>query len=196
MTIGYIVTERKLKGISGFVEQVDSIEKADSTKPILIIGWKNAKKYEGYKSILDKQLSPNVYWTFSRTENRSIQEEDLKKFYKIIINNILNNIKYYYVNIFKLNYNKIKKLINIVNSSNRKTIYISNGFIYIPYETNNILGISLKILEYCGINKDKIINKIKLNPNNKIVEDDNYKAFKLSKELKNKKYALPYFLNE
>ena len=196
MTIGYIVTERKLKGISGFVEQVDSIEKADSTKPILIIGWKNAKKYEGYKSILDKQLSPNVYWTFSRTENRSIQEEDIKKFYKLIINNILNNIKYYYVNIFKLNYNKIKKLINIVNSSNRKTIYISNGFIYIPYETNNILGISLRILEYCGINKDKIIDKIKLNPNNKIVEDDNYKAFKLSKELKNKKYALPYFLNE
>ena len=196
MTIGYIVTERKLKGISGFVEQVDSIEKADSTKPILIIGWKNAKKYEGYKSILDKQLSQNVYWTFSRTENRSIQEEDIKKFYKLIINNILNNIKYYYVNIFKLNYNKIKKLINIVNSSNRKTIYISNGFVYIPYEANNILGISLKILEYCGINKDKIINKIKLNPNNKIVEDDNYKAFKLSKELKNKKYALPYFLNE
>ena len=196
MILGYIVTEKKLKNIDGFVEQVDDISLADSTKPILIVGWKKAKEHPKYSTILEKQLDEHVYWTFSKSESRSDFEDDLKNFYNIIYNNILNNIKYYYVNIFKLNYNKIKKLINIVNSSNRKTIYISNGFIYIPYETNNILGISLKILEYCGINKDKIIDKIKLNPNNKIVEDDNYKAFKLSKELKNKKYALPYFLNE
>ena len=89
MILGYIVTDRKLNGINGFVEQVNSIEQADSTKPILIVGWKNAKKYEGYTSILNKQLSDNVYWTFSRSESRSEQEEDLKKFYKLIINNIL-----------------------------------------------------------------------------------------------------------
>lgn len=194
MILGYIVTDRKLNGINGFVEQVNSIEQADSAKPILIVGWKNAKKYEGYTSILNKQLSDNVYWTFSKSESRSEQEEDLKKFYKLIINNILNNINYYYINLFKLKYNKLKKLINIVNSSDRKNIYISNSFVYIPYR-GDILGISLKMLEYCGINSKKVIEKIKNNRNNIIIEDNNSRILKLSRELGNKKYALPYFVN-
>ena len=194
MTLGYIVTNRKINGVNGFVEQVSSIEQADSTKPILIIGLNNAKKHQGYKTILDKKLDENVFWTFSKTESRSEQEEDLKKFYKLIINNILNNIKYYYINIIKLKYNKLKKLINIINSNDRKNIYISNGFIYIPYK-GDILGLSLKILKYCGINNEKVINKIKMNPCNTVIEDNNSKILKLSRELGNKKYALPYFIS-
>jgi len=195
MILGYIVTNKKLNGISGFVEQVDSITKADSTKPILVIGWKEAKKYDGYKNILDKQLSFNVYWTFSKTESRSDFEQDLKKFYNIIYNNILNNINYYYINFFKLKYNKIKKLINILYSRERKNIYISNNFVYVQYRPNNILGISLSMLEYCGIGKSKVMNKIRSNPYNILLEDDNQKVFRLSKELGDKKYSLPYFMD-
>lgn len=195
MILGYIVTKKILNGISGFVEQVDNITKADSTKPILVIGWSEAKKYEGYANILNKQLSFNVYWTFSKTESRSDFEQDLKKFYSIIYNNILNNINYYYINLFKLKYNKLKKLINILYSKERKNIYISNNFIYVPYRPNNVLGISLSMLEYCGIKKDKVINKIKSNPYNILLEDNNPKVFKLSKELGNKKYSLPYFMD-
>ena len=195
MILGYIVTKKILNGISGFVEQVDNITKADSTKPILVIGWSEAKKYEGYANILNKQLSFNVYWTFSKTESRSDFEQDLKKFYSIIYNNILNNINYYYINLFKLKYNKLKKLINILYSKERKNIYISNNFIYVPYRPNNVLGISLSMLEYCGIKKDKVISKIKSNPYNILLEDNNPKVFKLSKELGNKKYSLPYFMD-
>ena len=195
MILGYIVTKKILNGISGFVEQVDNITKADSTKPILVIGWSEAKKYEGYTNILNKQLSFNVYWTFSKTESRSDFEQDLKKFYSIIYNNILNNINYYYINLFKLKYNKLKKLINILYSKERKNIYISNNFIYVPYRPNNVLGISLSMLEYCGIKKDKVISKIKSNPYNILLEDNNPKVFKLSKELGNKKYSLPYFMD-
>lgn len=43
-TLGYIVTDRKLKNIDGFVEQVTDIQFADSTKPILIVGWKMQNK--------------------------------------------------------------------------------------------------------------------------------------------------------
>lgn len=193
MILGYIVTDKNIKGLNGFVEQVSNINEADSAKPILIVGWKNAKKYEGYKNILNRKLCDGVFWTFSKTESRSDFEEDIKKFYKYIYNIILNNINYYYINIFKLKYNKIKKIINILNSRELKNIYISNSIMYIPYD-NNILGISLKIIEYCGINRNKIINKIKKNPNNIILEDNKFKIFKLSKELGNKKYALPYFM--
>jgi len=194
MILGYIVTDKKLKNIDGFVEQVSDIESADATKPILLVGWKNAKSNKYYTSILDKQLADNLYWTFSKSESRSDFEDDLEKFYNIIYNNILNNINYFYIDIFKLKYNKIKKLYNIIFSKEDKNIYISNNMIYIPYK-GSILGVSLNVLEYCGIMREKILEKIKCNPNNNVFEDDNKFVFKLAKRLGNKKYAVPYFIS-
>ena len=192
--LGYIVTDRKLKGIDGFVEQVNDVSLADSTKPILVVGWKNAKNYDGYTSILEKQLGDNIYWTFSKSESRSEFEEDLQTFYSIIYNNILNNINYYYIDIFKLKYNKLKKLYSILSSREDKNIYISNGVVYILHESS-VLGLSLTVLEYCGIKTEKVLQRIKSNPNNNVFEDDNKFVFKLTKRLGNKKYAVPYFIS-
>lgn len=192
--LGYIVTDRKMKGIDSFVEQVNDISLADSTKPILVVGWKNAKMYDGYKSVLDKTLGNNVFWTFSKSESRSEFEEDLEKFYKVIYNNILNNINYYYVNIFKLTYSKIKKIYNILFSNEYNDIYISNNMLYIPYKDNSILGVSLDIIEYCGIKRDKVISRIRSNPRNRMVDDGDGFIFRLSKRLGTKKYAMPYFV--
>ena len=194
MILGYIVTEKKMKNIDGFVEQVDDISLADPTKPILIVGWEKAKEHPNYSTILVKQLDENVYWTFGKSESRSDFEEDFQIFYNIIYNNILSNIKYYYVNIIKLKYSNIKKLYNIIlNSDEVKNIYLSNSLLYIPYE-RTILGLSLSVLEYCGIPTDKVLNKIKSRGIN-IIEDNGKLTFKLSKQLGNNKYAIPYFIS-
>lgn len=193
IVLGYIVTDRKMKGIDSFVEQVNDISLADSTKPILVVGWKNAKEYSGYKSILDRRLGENVFWTFSKSECRSDFEIDLEKFYKHIYSNILNNIKYYYINIFNIKYSKIKILYNILSSNEDIDIYISNKMVYVPYD-GNVLGISLDMLEYCGIKSDKVISRIRSNPRNRIVDDGDPFVFKLSKRLGTKKYAMPYFV--
>ena len=190
MILGYIVSDKKIKNIDGFVVQVDDISLANATKPILIVGWKNAKKDPRYKSILDKQLDENVFWTFSKTESRIDFEEDLKQYYSYIYNNILSNIIYNNINIFKLKYNKIKKLFNIIKNKN---IYLSNNLLYIPHE-GNILGLSLSILEYCKVPREKVLKKIKELGGN-IIEDNNKLTFKLSKQLGNKKYAIPYFIS-
>ncbi len=193
MILGYIVTDRKLTNIDGFVEQVNDISLADSTKPILIVGWKKAKQDPRYESILEKQLDENVFWTFSKSESRSDFEDDLKNFYNIIYNNILNNINYYYINIFKLKYNNIKKLYNIIlNSEENKNIYLSKNILYIPHK-GRILGLSLAVLEYCGIPMNKVLDRIKSKGIN-IIEDNKKFIFKLSKQLGNKKYAVPYFI--
>ena len=194
MILGYIVSEKKLKNIDGFVEQVTDIQMADPTKPILIVGWKKAKEDPRYSTILDKQLDENVFWTFSKTESRSDFEEDLSEFYAIIYSNILNNINYYYINIYKLKYSNIKKLYNIILTSGEvKNIYLSKELLYIPYE-GKVLGLSLSILEYCGIPRDKIINKIKSVGIN-VLEDNGKFIFKLVRQLGNKKYAVPYFVS-
>ena len=193
-TLGYIVTDKKLSKIDGFVEQVNDITLADSTRPILVVAWKNAKKYSGYKSILDRSLGDGIYWTFSRSESRSDFEQDLEKFYDIIYNNILNKIYYIYIDICKLRYSKIKKLYNIIFSKEIKNIYISNNILYIPYD-GSVLGVSMTMLEYCGIHRDKVLSKIRSNPSNRVIEDNDKTVFKIVRRLGNKKYALPYFIS-
>jgi hypothetical protein len=193
-TLGYIITDRKIANIEGFVMQVKDISEADTTKPILIVGWDNAKANDGYKSILERRLGDGVFWTFKKSEGRSEFEQDLNLFYKYIFNNILSRVKYYYINILSLGYNKLKKLYNIFNSNERKYIYISNNVLYTMYG-EDIIGVSLDILEYCGIKRDKVLSLLSSNPNNKIIDDASRIVIKYRKYLGNKKYAVPYFMS-
>lgn len=192
--LGYIVTEHKMKGIENFVEQVNSIELTDSTKPILLIGWKNAKKHPKYTNILDRKLDTNLFWTFSKSENRSDFENDLVKFYSYIFANISDNVTYYYVNILKLKYSKIKKLYNIINSDIEKNIYINNGMVYIPYASNKILGLSLQIMSYCNIKASKILTKIFENKHNHQIDSTNKEIVRLERKLGDKKYVMPFLI--
>ena len=190
--LGYIITPKKLQGINGFVEQVDDISKADSTKPILIIGYQNAKQYDNY-NILNRKLGDNLYWTFSRTENRSEYENDLNKFYDTIKKNAMDSVEYKYINIFTLSYSKLKKILNILSSMEEKTIYISDNMLYLLYK-DIVYGISLTIIEYCKIGRDKVMKKLMSNKFIKVINDDDWKVSKLNKFLENKKYAIPYFM--
>ena len=192
--LGYIVTDRKMNDIEGFVEQVKDFTDADSTKPILIVGWDNAKLHRGYKSILEKELAPGVFWTFKKSESRSEFEQDLKDFYKYIYKTILDNIDYYYINILSLKYSKLKKLYSIFNSKERKNIYISDNLIYTLYD-GKVLGVSLDVLEYCGIKRDKVLSLLSSNPANKIYDNSHKWMIRLCKYLGNKKYAVPYFIS-
>lgn len=192
--LGYIITDRKMNNIEGFVEQVKNISDADTTKPILIVGWDAAKSHPEYKSILERELSPGVFWTFKKSESRSDFEQDLRNFYVYIYDNILNNIEYRYVNILRLGYNKLKKLYYIFNSKERKNIYISDNLLYTMYE-GKVLGVSLDVLEYCGIRRNKVLSLLSSNPNNKIYDNSSRWMIRLCKRLGNKKYAVPYFIS-
>lgn len=195
---GYIVSKTKINNLKGFVELVDDISLADSTKPILVVGYKEAKSIcpnEKF-NILEKSIGDNMFWTFKKTESRVDFDRDINWFYKYVINNILDKIKYYYINVYNLKYNKIKKLYKILFSNDKKYIYISKGMIYFLYEKKSILGISLRMLNYAGISSKKVISKLKSNPSNIFYDDDYPLVVELKKDIGNKKYAMPYFISE
>jgi len=194
-TLGYIVSDTKIKNLKGFVEQVNDVSLADLTKPTLFVGIENAKKNIKNFSILDKKYGDNIYWTFKKTEKRVEFEDDIEKFYNNIIYNISCNIKYYYINIYNLKYNKIKKLYNILFSDKGKYIYISNEMIYLLYKENIILGISLNLLEYIKIKKEKILSKLYSNKNNIICTDVSKCVKAIRNEIGNNKYVVPYFMS-
>ena len=192
--LGYIVTDRKINDIKEFVGVVDDISLADPTKPVLIVGKDLAKKYIKDFSILDKKVNDKLFWTFKKTEKRVDFENDLNYFYNYIIYNIINNIKYYYINILKLKYNKIKKLYNIIYSGEKKYIYISNNMLYILYN-GSILGISISILEYIKINIKNLFKRLYSNENNIICTNASECIKSIREEIGNKKYAIPYFMS-
>ena len=194
-TLGYIISKRKIKEKVNFVEVVDNIEKInDPTKPFIIIGMNEAKKLVNDFNALEKQLDEDVFWTFSKTERRVDYERDLENFYDYILYKNINNIKYYYINILNIKYNKIKKLINIINSKDKKYIYIKKNMIYIYYN-NNILGLSIKIMKYINLKIDKIIKKIRNNSNNIIYTNDYFLDERIKNMITNKKYVIPYFMS-
>ena len=190
-TIGYIVTGKKIPNIEGFVRQVDEIESADLTKPTLVVGWQLARQFEGY-DILDRKLGDNLYWTFSRTENRSEFETDLKKFYDKIKADVIEKIPYKYVDIIKIGYGKAKKLLQMVISGTLNTIYINEGMLYFVVN-GTVCGISLSVLEYCGIDQEKVLGRLRAY-RVRIVGNDNRRIYRLGRFLGNKKYAIPYFM--
>ena len=133
-----------------------SLSNVDNNLPTIIIGLENAKKYiEGF-SIFKKEYWNNMlWWTFSKTEKRSDYDKDIQKFYEICINNIINNIKYYNININELTYSKIKKLIKYIKNNNKKIYYIDNNKFVFIYDIEKTVADIVSYREKIGIEETK-----------------------------------------
>lgn len=196
---GYIITNSDLQS-NPFVkvlEKFDDVE--DKDKPVLIVGYYHAKEIFGDKcNILEKKIigEKNIYWTFGINERRDEYLVDIQKFNEFVINNLLNKINYYYINIILIKYNKLKNLINIINNNYNKYIYIYNNMIYIYYE-NYIIGISINIIKYFNINIKKIFKILYKNKNNIIETNDNFldKYPEIKKIVIEKRYIGAYALS-
>lgn len=192
--LGYILSNKKIRGLENFIEVSNNIDDIiNKGKPILIVGLELAKQYSSNFSILNKRISENMFWTFDKMERKSDFDKDLDAFYDFVIKKAISQINYHYINIFSLGYNKTKKIINFIRSNKIKHIFIYDDMIYLLID-NNVLGISIKKMEYCGIDIKKVFSICY--SNNKNIIFNNY--FKLDNKIRhkinNKKYSAVYFL--
>ena len=78
----------------------------DDTIPTLLVGKKDVLN-SGFKiSLLNRNISKNLYWTFSKFEKRNEHENDINQFYKHIFHNIFKNIKYNAINVYYIKYSE------------------------------------------------------------------------------------------
>lgn len=194
MNIGRIITKNKNIDTLDFVDVTSDISSIDNFIPTLIIGKKQAEEIYGKDKVkvLDKKITSNVSWTFDKTERRNEYERDLKLFNDSLIKTVRKNVKYEFFNIYIEPLSRIKKLILFIKSNKTKYIYIFNGLIYLYYN-NVVYGISLNDIEYLGVKKNKIINLLKSNPFNIIIEDNNFLSKKMKQIIKEDKTLIPYF---
>ena len=200
---GYIVSETKYNGLPNDIIQVVKNESECALDvPKLIIGLSKAKEYAQSKGfefdILDHMFPDGNMWTFKKTEKREIYEENIIEFKNYIIKSISKNINYYYINIYNLKYKDIKRLYNILfnNKFNRNInyIFIDKEMMYYCLENNNVIGISLGLMKYMGIDREKVISKIKSGKNNSIVFSSNKKLWQLKDWFNGMEYIIPSLL--
>ena len=191
-----IATKNSKISIDIPVKKCQSIEDTQPLLPTLIIGYENVKDIIKYFNILKKDYpEQNLYWTYSKTEKRCDYDSDIERFYNVAIQNVINRIKYQYVNVFSISYTDVKNILYFADSITPKTILYKDNNIFIFNKKENIIyGISLEMCEYIGINTDKIIHKIKSNSANTIINDISQLPHKVQNIIYVKEYyVLPLY---
>lgn len=197
---GYIVSSVKYNDLNDDIVKVvsDLSECSNNNIPKLIIGLNEAKEYANLNNF-DFDILNNTYpngdmWTFKKTEKREYYERDVEEFKKMVVNYQEKDVAYNYINIYKLKYSDIKRLYNIIlnNSLKKERNYyiIDRNMLYYPIDDKNIIGISFAHLKYIGVERDKIIEKIKSKEFNKIYFTTSKNMWKLSSWFSNKEYVI------
>lgn len=194
MALGRIITKLENIDTIDFVDVTNDFSSIDDCIPTLVIGKKNAEDFFGKDKIkvLDRRITHNVSWTYSKTERRNEFENDLKSFNNNLIKLLNKKIKYEYFNIFTEPLSRIKKLLNFIKTNKKdKYIYITDNHIYMYYQSMTY-GISLNDISYVGINVNKILKIIKGNQYNHIINNEDFLSKKMRQIIKNNKILVPY----
>lgn len=192
--LGYIFSEKAETGVKSYIKVISDMSEYVEGKPLLIIGIKNAKNYSNNFNILEKKLSDNVFWTYSKFESKHEHDKDILEFNKNVVKISTSVVEYNYVDIFRLRYSSVKKIYKVLFSSDRKHIYISNGMLYFTYGTH-VIGISLNIMDYCGMRYQKRIEMLRENKNNMILDEESKFSLMLKGVLGDNGYLIPYLMS-
>ena len=146
--------------------------KINENEPTLLVGVDLVKKhFPDFKlKFLDRRINDNVYWTFSKFEKRNVYEEDLESFYNMVYNRIQKDIRYFPVSLLSNGYNYYKRFLNYLSNGSPKVVLVLSKEIYI-YNNRTILGVSVDELDYVGISKGRVLDKLRTFSNVRIVEN-------------------------
>ena len=172
---------------------VSNFNKNEDQVPTLIIGWNNVKKFYPDVNILNKKISDNLFWTFSKREKRSEYEKDVFLFYKYVFYCVNKSIKYVYFDILTSSLSKIKSFIKLIKSDDINIAYLNNDILYFLYK-KNIIGVSLKETRYLNIDDSKIIKFLK-NNNIKIIDECTFLNSDTFNFIKDNNIIIPYLYN-
>lgn len=161
MIIGNIVCSEKMENKK--FNLVSDLKEIKNTLPTLIIGWENTKNILGENnvSILKKEVTDNLYWTFNIKERKVDYEVDVETFEEVCYKTIEENINYVYIDVLHDSKRKIKKIFNKILSLPHITTYKNNNNMLYIFGENLVFGVDLNICEFIGIKKQKIIDKVK-----------------------------------
>jgi hypothetical protein len=159
MYIGNIVTKDKI--LDEKYNICEDITQINDNFITLIIGWGLVKDIYGEEnvSILNKKIDDKTYWTFDSKERKVDLEIDLENFPKKCVEYINHNLNYIFVDVLHDTTTKLKKIIKKIYSLENIISFFNDKMVYI-FDENLIFGLDLNILEFVGLDINKIKHKI------------------------------------
>lgn len=160
--VANIISKSKKYKFNEFINVTTSLDEIDRSVPTLVVGTDLAKKmFNGNLNYITKRIDDKISWTYSTTERRSVNENDINEFHKEILKNLRNNIKYRFFSVLNCKgLHNLKDMIAEIDSSYDKSFLFTDKMLYISYD-NNVIGISLDECNYIGVKKRKLALKIK-----------------------------------
>jgi hypothetical protein len=159
MKVANIVSTNKVI-VSDEFNVVTSLDQIIQGLPTLVIGFDVVNKKFPDFNILSKQLGPNLFWTYKRTEKRDKYEEDLTWFMAYSYQELVKDLNYVFVDPIQYPLKSIKKILRKIDTLTSPVVYYNGRMVYI-YGENITFGIDIKLLNFIGLKTEKIINKIK-----------------------------------
>ena len=159
MKIGNIVVSGKVDVDDNFhiVNHMDDIIQG---LPTLVASWEYVKdNYTDY-TIHDKQLHDGIYWTFAKIERRDDHFNDIERFITLSYQELIKDVTYVSIDPIQHKLKQIKKIIRKIKSFDNIISYKNLNMIYL-YSDNIIFGVDLKLMQFIGLDVDKLENKIK-----------------------------------
>ena len=161
MKIANIVSITQLEAPEEF-NVVKSINEIIDGLPTLIIGYDIVNKLYPDFDITDISLDNEKYWTFKKTEKRDKYESDLKWFISKVYYDLTNKLKYIFVDPIQYRGKTLIKILKKIYSLKNKVSFLNGQMIYI-YGEDFIFGVDLKLLDFIGVDTEKIKQKIIVN---------------------------------
>lgn len=170
---------------------VDSKDKLIGGIPTLVIGWGYTKKMYPEANILNWNIKDDIFWTYGKREKRNKYEDNLIEFRKLSFMKFIKSVKYYFYSALTFSDTDKDYILSLFNKVCGSFIYIKNDMIYI-LDTNKVIGISLRDLDYIGIDKKEYFSKIYSNKKNIIIDIKDDLTYDTKNFLSNYSYVIPY----
>jgi hypothetical protein len=158
MKIANIVTNNKIN-VSEDFNVVKSMDEIIHGLPTLIVSFTYVNKHYPDFDVMEMHIKDNLYWTCTPTEGRDKFREDVFHFVYMVYKNLFEKVSYIFVDPIQYKPRALVKILKKIHSLENKITYINGKMIYI-YSDNFIFGIDLKLLDYIGMDVEKIKTKI------------------------------------
>jgi hypothetical protein len=103
----------------------------------------------------------------------------------------IKSVKYYFYSALTFSDTDKDYILSLFNKVCGSFIYIKNDMIYV-LDTNKVIGISLRDLDYIGIDKKEYFSKIYSNKKNIIIDIKDDLTYDTKNFLSNYSYVIPY----
>jgi hypothetical protein len=190
--LAYILSDISFKEIPSYICVTQDETVLDVTdKKVMIIGFKKAKNlYADKINTINRKLTENVRWTYSRYEKRDIYEKDLEDFSNEILNDLVEKLPYEYVNLYSNV--KLSFIRNFLNNTKKYVYHRKEMLYFLLPDVDKVFGVSIKQLKYAGIGVGKVLKRVD-NKINDIITFRTENVVNMDRDLGIKHYLMPFF---